>query len=223
MKRVLFILMLIFVLTGCSKDVSINGDVTEIKYNGILINDSDYDYILDGVNGEYKSGNDLGLKDTLVIKTKEDIYSYALSDKYIGYNNMYMKDDKLNKFLKKCVENYKDTSFFTVDYKKDDSISADDSIILDKSSNFIVINFKEKVTNFKINEMELNNHNFTDVDLLYSKDEVDVGDLNIRKSINYEYSDIKISFVNKHNYKVVIIPKYDEKGEAYFKISINPQ
>ena len=94
----------------------------------------------------------------------------------------------------------------------------DQTVLLDKTSNYIVINFGEKVSNLKINEIEVENDKFTDVDLLYSEDNVNESKVIIRKSINYENPDIKISFENKYNYVVSIIPTYNsDKDIIEFK------
>ena len=87
--------------------------------------------------------------------------------------------------------------------------SDEETILLDKTSNYIVINFGEKVSNLKINEIEINNDKFTDVDLLYSEDSVNKSKIIIRKSINYESPDIRISFENKYGYVVSIVPVYN--------------
>ena len=100
--------------------------------------------------------------------------------------------------------------FYTIDYMKNYEANNDEkTILLDKTSNYIVINLGEKVRNFKINEIEQANDKYSDVDLVYSSDNIDESTVIIRKSINYDIPDMRISFENKYGYVVSIIPRYN--------------
>ena len=88
--------------------------------------------------------------------------------------------------------------------------------MLDKTSNYIIINFGKKVMNFKINEIEEENGKFSDIDLLYSMDSVNEGKVIIRKSIDMSIPDIRISFENEYGYSISIIPIYDD-GKVQFE------
>ena len=53
------------------------------------------------------------------------------------------------------TDKYTNMDFYTIDYMKNYEANNDEkTILLDKTSNYIVINFGEKVRNFKINEIE---------------------------------------------------------------------
>ena len=57
-----------------------------------------------------------------------------------------------------------------------------------------------------------------DDDLIYSEESVNESQIIIRKSVNYESPDIRISFENKYGYIVSIIPTYNiEKDTVEFK------
>lgn len=203
--------LFVFLLTGCNR-VNINDEITEIKYNNINIMEDSFNNIKQMIinNSSLKKGN--SFKNKLVIKTKKDIYYISLNDDYIEYKGNIYKNNKLNMYLQNLTKSYTDKNFFDIKYLKDDNLDFDNKISLDKTSNYIVIKFNEKVTNFKINEIMFDESK--DVDLLYSNDEA-FDDVVIRKSINYHCPDIRISFTNKYNYEFSIIPKY-ENNEVKF-------
>ena len=134
-----------------------------------------------------------------------------MDNENIKYGDKSSKNDKLNTYLQDLTKKYTDKDFFTIDYMKNyESNNDDDTILLDKTSNYIVINFGEKVSNLKINEIEINNDKYTDIDLLYTLK--DVGDkVIIRKTIDYDNPDIRISFKNEYGYTFSIIPFYDDE------------
>ena len=108
-------------------------------------------------------------------------------------------------------------NFYTMAYMKNYEANSDEkSILLDKTSNYIIINFGKKVMNFKINEIEEENGKFSDIDLLYSMDSVNEGKVIIRKSIDMSIPDIRISFENEYGYSISIIPIYDD-GKVQFE------
>ena len=218
MRKVIWLLC-VFLLCGCSKTLEIQGKITEIKYNDVLINEEDYDEVKKLINTTYNKNEDKDFSNNLTIKTTDDIYYFSLSDEELKYDGKVGENTKLNTFLQKITAKYTDKNFYTIDYMKNYEANSDEhTILLDKTSNYIVINFGEKVSNLKINEIEVENDKFTDVDLLYSEDNVNESKVIIRKSINYENPDIRISFENKYNYVVSIIPTYNsDKDIIEFK------
>ena len=217
--RKIIILLIPFLLFGCSKTLDIHGEITEIKYNNVLINEDDFDDIKKLINNTYEKDEKKDLANKLTIKTTNDIYYFSLSDDELKYDGKVADNTELNTYLQDLTKKYTNKDFYTIDYMKNYEANSDDqTVLLDKTSNYIVINFGKKVTNFKINEIEEENDKYMDVDLIYSQNDVNESKIIIRKSVNYETPDIRISFENKYNYVVSIIPTYNsEKDVVEFK------
>ena len=217
--RKIIVVLAIFLLVGCSNTLDINGKITEIKYNNILINEEDFEKVKNLINNTFEKDEDRDLANKLTIKTTNDIYYFSLSDDELKYGGKVADNTKLNTYLHDLTKKYTDRDFYTIDYMKNYEANSNEQIILlDKTSNYIVINFGEKVTNFKINEIEDKNDKYMDIDLLYSEEGVNKRQIIIRKSINLESPDIRISFENKYGYIVSIIPTYNiEKDTVEFK------
>ena len=218
MRKVLFLLISLLIL-GCSKTLDIHGNITEIKYNDIYINKTDFNKVKELINITYDKKEDKDLANKLTIKTTDDIYYFSLSDDELKYDGKVASNTKLNSYLQSLTKKYTDKNFYTIDYMKNYEATNDDkTILLDKTSNYIIINFGEKVSNLKINEIEFENDKYMDIDLLYSLDNVDDSKIIIRKSINYDSPDIRISFENKYGYVVSIIPIYNnDKDNVEFE------
>lgn len=208
--RKMILLLIPFLLFGCSKNLNIDGDITEIKYNDILLNKEDFEGVEKLINTTYDKNLDEDLPNKLTVKTSKDIYYFSLSNEELEYGGKVSFNDKLGKYLQNLSKKYTDKNFYTIDYMKNyEANNNDKTILLDKTSNYIVINFGKKVSNLKINEIEMENDTFKDVDLLYSQDDVKESKLVIRKSVSYDVPDIRISFENEYHYVVSIIPTYD--------------
>ncbi len=218
MRKVIWLLC-VFLLCGCSKTLEIQGKITEIKYNDVLINEKDYDEVKKLINTTYNKNDDKDFSNKLTIKTTDDIYYFSLSDDELKYDGKVADNTELNTYLQDLTKKYTSKDFYTIDYMKNYEANSDEqTVLLDKTSNYIVINFGEKVTNFKINEIEEENDKYMDIDLLYSEESVNESQIIIRKSVNYESPDIRISFENKYGYIVSIIPTYNiEKDTVEFK------
>ena len=216
MKKLL-IFLCIFLICGCQKSLEINGKITEIKYNDVLIAESDFESIEKLINKSYDKNEEKDLANKLTIKTNKDIYYFSLSDDEIKYGGKVAKNTELNNYLRDLTDKYTSMNFYTIDYMKNYEANSDEkSILLDKTSNYIIINFGKKVMNFKINEIEEENGKFSDIDLLYSMDSVNEGKVIIRKSIDMSIPDIRISFENEYGYSISIIPIYDD-GKVQFE------
>lgn len=214
MKKFIIILC-VFLFCGCSKTLDIHGDITEIKYNDVFINKDDFDDIKKLINMNYDKSEDKDLSNKLTIKTTDDIYYFSLNDEELKYDGKVAYNDKLNSYLQSLTDKYTNMDFYTIDYMKNYEANSDDhTILLDKTSNYIVINFGEKVSNFKINEIEQANDKFVDVNLVYEENSIDEGTVIIRKSVSYDVPDIRISFENKYGYVVSIIPTYNKDKDA---------
>ena len=221
MKKAIFLIIITFMLAGCTSEIKLKGDITEIKYNDITILDSDYDQIKALLNTKF-SNEKHNAQNDLTIKTTEDIYYVKVSDKYVGYNGKYAANDKLGIYLKKLKDKYQNTDFYDISYEKDYTDSEDDlNINLDKTSNYIIIKLNGEIKNFKINEIEFEDDTYKDIDLLYEKENIKNKTIAIRKSVNIHKPDIRISFTNLYNYKVSLIPVYKNDKiifEARYKL-----
>ena len=214
MRRII-ILLCIFLLCGCSKILDIHGKITEIKYNDVYINKNDFKKVKELINMTYDKDEDKDFSNKLTIKTTDNIYYFSLSDDELKYDGKVASNTKLNNYLQSLTKKYTDKDFYTIDYMKNYEANNDDkTILLDKTSNYIIMNFGEKVSNLKINEIEMENDKYMDVDLLYSLDNIDESKVIIRKSINYDTPDIRISFENKYGYVVSIIPIYNNSKDT---------
>ena len=206
-KLIVFLFVLLF--TGCGVRPNIEGEISEIKYNDTYIVSSDYNKIKNMVSNHTYLNGEEELKNSLVIKTDKDIYSFKLSDDFISYNGKMTKDSEINKYLQDLTKKYHDRDFYEINYVKDFEDGDNEIISLDKTSNYIVIKFSKKVTNFKINEILNDGDDYSDVDLLYSKESVNKNVI-IRKSIDYKVPDIRISFTNEYGFRFSIIPRYND-------------
>lgn len=218
MKK-LIIFILILCLTGCSYKIDLHDEITEIKYNDLTIIKEDYNNIKKLINNKYYNNKpDEKFTDKLSIKTTKNLYSFNLSDNYISINNYYSKNTKLNNYLKKLEDKYQDKDFYEISYQKNNNQNKqnDEVVKLDNTSNQIIINFNEKIKNFKINQINYTNNKYEDIDLLYSKENIN-DKVIIGKTISYDNPDIRISFTNKYNYEVSIIPTYNNQNKVIFK------
>ena len=218
MKK-LIIFILILCLTGCSYKIDLHDEITEIKYNDLTIIKEDYNNIKKLINNKYYNNKpDEKFTDKLSIKTTKNLYSFNLSDNYISINNYYSKNTKLNNYLKKLEDKYQNKHFYEISYQKNNNQNNQNNEVvkLDNTSNQIIINFNEKIKNFKINQINYTNNKYEDIDLLYSKENIN-DKIIIGKTISYDNPDIRISFTNKYNYEVSIIPTYNNQNKVIFK------
>ena len=206
-KLIIFLFVLLF--TGCGVKPNIEGNILEVKYNNIYLVSSDYNKVKDMVSNHTYLNEEKRLQNSLIIKTDKDIYNFKLADDYISYNGKMTKDSKINKYLQDLTKKYQDRDFYEINYVKDFDKANSEIISLDKTSNYIIIKLNRKVTNFKINEISSSGDDFNDVDLLYSKENVNK-EVIIRKSIDYKVPDIRISFTNEYGFRFSIIPRYND-------------
>lgn len=220
MKKIIIMITLTLLLTGCNK-LNINNNITSITYNNHAIDETDYGNILDYLNstafycGKKQDYNDR----TLVVSTNEEIFNFHLS------NNYYMEYQKDNKYcytknkevvknlvtmLDNLINKYIDINAYNVSYIKDYEKNDNDfNIKLDKSNDYIVINISESISNFRINEIEYTDDNYEEIDLIYSEESIDKNNIIIRKEL-ISNPNIKISFINSYGYTVSIIPELKE-------------
>lgn len=214
MKKLLLILILL--LTGCTHEFQIEEDITEAKYGDIEIIKEDLEEIKTLVNSSKFNNKqaDEKFNDTLVIKTKSNLYKFKISKNYIEHDGYYAKNQELVNYLEKIEKKYYNADFYQIEYKKNYTLEENvQKILLDNVDDYIIINTEEDLNDFKINLEEFNGNDYDDVDLLYSKDKVEKGKIVIRK--NLEKTIIKISFKNPYNYAISIVVK-NEDGKVTF-------
>lgn len=231
MKKIIIIITLTLLLTGCTK-LNINNSINSITYNNHTIDETDYGNILDYLNGaSFYCGKKQGYNDhTLVINTNEEIFNFHLS------NNYYMEYQKDNKYcytknkevvknlitmLDNLINKYTNINLYTINYIKNYEESEKDfNIRLDKSNDYIVINTNETVSNLKINEIEYNDDKYEEINLIYNEELIDKNNIVIRKNL-MNRPNIKINFINNYGYVVSIIPTANDNNEITFNIEIN--
>ena len=74
------------------------------------------------------------------------------------------------------------------------------------TTNGTIIN--DEIYNFTINEIETDNNKYSEINLIYFNEKIDKRNIVIR---NNNFSNIKITFSNKYNYVVEIIPYYENE------------
>ena len=215
MKKLAFLILILIV--GCTNKLEIGDNIIEIKYNNYYISNYDFYKVKKMINKNFKRSSKRKLSDKLTIKTNKNIYYFSLDDNFIEYNGKVAENNRLNSFLKKLSFKYISNDFYTVQYvKKYETSKQDKFISIDKNSNYIIFNFNDDIYDFKIYEIEKNGDNFRDVNLIY--DDKSSNRVIIRKTVNYNIPDIRISFKNKYGYTFSIIPCYMENIEFDTKV-----
>lgn len=216
MKKIIILISLTLLLTGCNK-LDINNNITNITYDNHKIDESDYGNILDYLNNiTFYCGKTHNYNDTtLVINTNEKIFNFHLS------NNYYMEYQKDNKYcytknkeviknlttaLDSLINKYKNVDVYNIKYVENyEESSGDFNIRLDKSSSYIVIENTLGISNFKINVIEYIEDSLEEIDLIYNEFLINKNRVIIRKNLITD-PNIKISFINNYGYSVNVIP-----------------
>ena len=225
MKKIIILINLTLLLTGCNK-LNINNNITSMTYNNHKIDETDYGNILDYINditfycGKKQNYND----NTFIINTNEEIFNFHLSNNYyMGYQKdnkyCYTKNKEVVKNLSTTLDGlinkYKNIDIYNTRYIENyEEISNDFNIRLDKSSSYIIIENTNGITNFKINEIEYIDDSYEEINLIYSKNLIDTNNVVIRKDL-ISNPNIKISFINNYGYSINIIPKLDNNNITF--------
>jgi len=218
MKKI-FIIILILITSGCSYDFQMEDNITEIKYEQISINEKSFEKIKQLINDSefnQKTPNE-NFNKKLTVKTKSNMYNFKLSENYIEYNGYFAKSD-LKNYIEKEIKKYNDFNFNIYHTNNYQISESDKKILIDNTNNYIIIDTKEKLNDFKINLEEFNGHDYDDVDLLYNTNQTSENKIVIRK--NLEKSIIRISFKNSYNYPMSIIVKKENNQIIFDKKSI---
>lgn len=227
---------LLLLCIGCMQKTNpINSkDITTIHYNTMEISKKNYQQLIDIYNTIPFSTKKIkkNYQNTLSIHTKDQVYILSFSKNSCGklefdnktYYSCHKSVENLQKELEKVTKKYTDTSFyeFKLVEKIDSSASSSNIIKLEESNQYLRLYFKESISNFKIHKTDFIDKNFTDIDLIYTKDKIPKGTvLYIQKRMNYDY--IRISFDNKYSSNFSIIPMFDkEKNKLNLITKKNP-
>lgn len=230
MKKVIFFIILILI-PGCSKKLTIKEDIINISYNDHQIQNEDYQIIINTLESIsfYCGKENKNYNNFLTISTADSIMVFSILNNKLGYhqNNQYCysnneeKNKNLLLLLDNIIEKYTSDSFYTIELLKEYKENNDDlNIRLDKGNEYIIINLTDYIKDFKINEIELIDKNWTDINLIFSQQEVNNNKIVIRKKLT-ENTTYKISFTNKYGYTFNIIPTYDNTNKQInFKTEI---
>ncbi|NLL44198.1 MAG: hypothetical protein GX247_00830 [Mollicutes bacterium] len=234
MKKLLLVIPFCLALIGCNQ-TKINiekKDIIEIKYNDLVIIEDDYKNIINAVNNITLDNKKItgGFNNTLIIKTNNNIHKFSISNNYylkyenneiVLYSNETSNIKKLINNLTSIKKKYIDYQFYTIEYKTNYKNNENNLLIkLDNSNNFFIINTTLPISNLRINDIEYVNNNYIDINLVYNNNNI-INDniILIRRTINKETPDFRISFTNPYNYIVSIIPIYDKTNNkiSYIK------
>ena len=216
MKKIIILISLTLLLTGCNK-LNINNNITNITYNNHKIDETDYGNILDHINDiTFYCGKKQDYYDqSLVVNTNEEIFNFHLSNNYyMGYQKdnkyCYTKNKEVVKnlvtTLDSLINKYKNIDIYNIKYAENYDIDGNEfNIKLDKSIFYIILENTKGITNLKINEIEYTSDNYEEIDLIYDKDLIIENKIIIRKNL-ISNPNIKISFINNYGYIVNIIP-----------------
>ncbi len=218
------LIVLLFLITGCSNTNLNLEHIKSVEYKETSLIEEDYEKIKQELqNIKFDCSNKLDIEGNLLkIVTNNDLYEIYISDNYymeLKKNDKYcstkdVKVKEIYKNLNTLVSKYNDKNFYNITYTdKYNENELDEIIKIDKNNNYIIINTIYDLYNFSINKIKPNENGYEEIDLIYKKDFVNSGNIVIRKD---DFTDIKISFLNKYNYMINIIP-YVENDELKFK------
>lgn len=221
--KYLFII-LIFLFTGCN-NLTLNLDnIKSIQYDNVNLIEEDFDIIKNDLSKiKFSCSNSSNIEGSLLkIITSSDIYEITMSNNYymeFKNNNKYCltKDNNIKEIyenLNNLKNKYNNNNFYTIEFTNNYVENENDEFIkIDKEDNYLIINSSYELYNFSINEIKINENTYEEINLIYNKDIINSDNIVIRKN---DFTNIKISFTNKYNYTVNIIP-YMENNVLKFK------
>ena len=216
------LILLLFFITGCSNTKLDLENIKSVEYNNIYIIEEDYKNIKDSLlELNFTCSNTKTIDgDLLKIVTNDNLYEIYISNNYymeFKQNNKYCLTSDTNKIydeLNNLQKKYSNSEFYNITYTNNYEENENDEIIkIDKNDNYIIINTLYELYDFSINEIKQNNDTYEEINLIYNKDMIDKNNIVIRKD---DFTNIKISFSNKYNYMVTIVP-YLENETIKFK------
>ncbi|MBR1376531.1 MAG: hypothetical protein IJ565_01825 [Bacilli bacterium] len=202
----ILIILSIFALCGCGKNVFFNinsTSITNIIYDGINIASSDFEGIIDKINNKvYEDMYNINVNGKpLIINTGEYTYNFSILDNFIVYEyenkNYYARIDKLDEYLKETTAKYEKDDFFNIEIISNyDTNNSDYLIKLDDSNSYVIINIMLNIYDF---EVKSNNY--------ASNTQNKISKIENNKIICIETNDldnINISFKSPYNYIINI-------------------
>lgn len=221
--KYLFII-LIFLFTGCNNLTLNLYNIKSIQYDNVNLIEEDFDIIKNDLSKiKFSCSNSSNIEGSLLkIITSSDIYEITISNNYymeFKNNNKYCltKDNNVKEIyenLNNLKNKYNNNNFYTIEFTNNYVENENDEFIkIDKEDNYLIINSSYELYNFSINEIRLSENIYEEINLIYNKDIISSDNIVIRKN---DFTNIKISFTNKYNYTVNIIP-YMENNVLKFK------
>lgn len=216
--KYVFIIMFLLTMTGCSNKKLELDNINLIKYNDTVFINEDYNIIKnDLLKLSFKCHKNKSVEGkNLQIITNNNLYNIYISNNYYMEffdNNMYCSTN--NKKVENILNNLEDlekkynNKFYSITNIQNYNANENDEIIkIDKSDNYLIININDEIYNFTINEIETDNNKYSEINLIYFNEKIDKRNIVIR---NNNFSNIKITFSNKYNYVVEIIPYYENE------------
>lgn len=217
----LIIFIILLSVTGCGQKLTIEDEVINMNYYNFQIQEEDYPDIINTIETAtfYCGKKKNNYNNFLTISTTDSIITFSiLEEKQLEYhkNNQYCyssEGEKLILLLNRIANKYTSDQFYSVQFVENYEESNDDlNIRLDKSSKYIVISINDYISDFRINEIDIKENTFEEVNLIYSQQTINQNTIVIRKQVTNTPT-FKISFTNKYGYTFNIIPTYNDITE----------
>ena len=227
MKKFFLILPFIFLIiltTSCSKDKIIidKNKITDISFKDIVIKKEDFNSLIPIINKANLKKYDKNFEPDLIITTDKALHKFKINKNNVLYstnNKNYKTDLDLNDKLSLIYNKYTNQDYYTIkDINNYIPNETDVLVRLDDLDNYIVINFKKPVFDFKIHELEYTSDTYKDISVLYENKNIKQ---NTKMFIRITKLNIRITFKNEYNYQTSIIPTYNEKGEIVYQKTFN--
>jgi len=214
----LIIIIILLSITGCGQKLTINSEIINMNYYNYQIQTEDYSEIINTIEEStfYCDKKKNNYNNFLTISTTNSIITFSiLGENKLEYhqNNKYCyseEGEKLISLLNSITQKYTSDQFYTAQFIENYEENNEDlNIRLDKSSEYVVISLNEYISDFRINEVEIKDNNFEEINLIYSQQSISQNTIVIRKEIT-SFPTFKITFTNKYGYTFNIIPIYND-------------
>lgn len=227
-KRITILIILLLLATGCTirSDLKEN-EILTIKDNSIILLKKDYNQLIQYINHLSFSKREEKIKatNTLTITTKDNIHIFQISKdhkiKYqTGKSTYYSKNQKtiikIEKILSKLKKEYLKQDFYSISESKNYEEQKNDLLIkVDNISQYFILTSNQEIKQFEIHKVELKEHKYHDIDLIYEKEKIEKGKrIIIRMNPQKDYFRYRISFINEYGLNVSIIPTYEIEKET---------
>ncbi len=226
---VLSFIILVFILTGCSKSSIEFNNVVSINYKNVILLDNDMNYIIDKINNvdfNTESAIDVLEEDTspLVIEANNTKYEFLFVDGSICYKTFGLttgsylcgKTKVIESDLDEFYDTYTSENFsitFNSNYTEDDGTIVD----YENTNESIIIELNEVVKSLSIYKSELDDDgNVISGDVIYQIENTDEKTI-IKTTPSETVPKMLIRIVNKYGVSFVYMPTYNGRtGEIDF-------